>query len=80
MDVPFVDHPYLIGPRGRKCQHLMDRYKSLIHFPDLNRRSNGPKINNVIINGSSKNAEELRSQLRVGSLIELFNLDRSSTQ
>ncbi|KAI1727464.1 KH domain-containing protein [Ditylenchus destructor] len=64
VDVPFVDHPYLIGPRGRKCQHIMDRYKTLIHFPDCNRRPNGNKLNNVLITGAMKNVEEVRSQIR----------------
>ena len=65
MDIPFVDHPYLIGPRGRKCQSLMERHKTLIHFPDFNRKHEGPKLNNVLINGSMKNTEDVRSQLRV---------------
>uniref|UniRef100_A0A915E196 K Homology domain-containing protein n=1 Tax=Ditylenchus dipsaci TaxID=166011 RepID=A0A915E196_9BILA len=71
LDIPFIDHPYLIGPRGRKCQHLMERYRSLIHFPDCNRRQGGPKVNNVLISGSMKCAEEVRLQLRNRTPIRL---------
>lgn len=71
MDVPYTDHPYLIGPRGRKAQYFMSKYQSLIHFPDSNCRPDGPKMNNVIITGSMKNAEEIRSQIRGRTPIRL---------
>lgn len=64
MDVPFLDHPYLIGPRGRKSQYFMTRYKSLLHFPDTNCRTDGLKLNNVLISGSMKNVEEIRASIR----------------
>uniref|UniRef100_A0A914MQ75 K Homology domain-containing protein n=1 Tax=Meloidogyne incognita TaxID=6306 RepID=A0A914MQ75_MELIC len=72
MDVPFLDHPYLIGPRGRKSQYFMTRYKSLLHFPDTNTRPDGLKLNNVLISGSMKNVEEIRSQIRLRTPIRVI--------
>ncbi|KAL3084987.1 hypothetical protein niasHS_010056 [Heterodera schachtii] len=71
MDVPFPDHPYLIGPRGRKSQYFMTRYKSLIHFPDTNCRQDGVKLNNVLVSGKMKNVEEIRSQIRLRTPIRV---------
>lgn len=48
----------------------MTRYKSLLHFPDANCRTDGLKLNNVLISGTMKNVEEIRAQIRV-SLINL---------
>lgn len=72
MDVPFLDHPYLIGPRGRKSQYFMTRYKSLLHFPDTNCRPDGLKLNNVLISGSMKNVEEIRAQIRLRTPIRVI--------
>jgi hypothetical protein len=77
IDIPFADHPYLIGPRGRKCQNLMDRLKTLVHFPDSNRLVDGPKLNTVLISGPMKTAEEMRRQLRMRTPIRL-NVDLES--
>ena len=43
----------------------MTRYKSLLHFPDANCRTDGLKLNNVLISGTMKNVEEIRAQIRV---------------
>lgn len=81
MDVPFLDHPYLIGPRGRKSQYFMTRYKSLLHFPDTNCRPDGLKLNNVLISGSMKNVEEIRSQIRLRTPIRVIvRLDHLSNR
>ena len=65
MDVPFSEHPYLIGPRGRKIQYMMSKYQTRIHFPDSNCMADYPKMNTVVITGPSKNAEDIRTQIRV---------------
>lgn len=65
VDIPFTEHPYLIGPRGVKCQHVMEKTRSQVHFPDVNRLQDGPKVNHVLLSGAPKGTEEARVMLRV---------------
>uniref|UniRef100_A0A7E4V382 KH domain-containing protein n=1 Tax=Panagrellus redivivus TaxID=6233 RepID=A0A7E4V382_PANRE len=64
MDNSYTDHPYLIGPDGRKCRQLMEKHNVKIHFPDMNRYENGPKINHVMLFGKAKNVEDARREMR----------------
>jgi len=57
----------------------MTRYKSLLHFPDTNCRSDGLKLNNVLISGTMKNVEEIRGQIRVRKSEVLKNLKITKT-
>lgn len=66
MEIPSINHNFIIGSGGRKVNQIMDETKTSIHFPDYS--SNDPKVS---ICGSQDCVEDAQARLRYESLFEL---------
>uniref|UniRef100_UPI00358FE04D protein bicaudal C homolog 1-A-like n=1 Tax=Myxine glutinosa TaxID=7769 RepID=UPI00358FE04D len=64
IDVPHVEHSYVIGRRGSNIQQVMEHTGCHIHFPDSNRTNAVEKSNQVSIAGFPSRVEAARVRIR----------------
>lgn len=50
----------------------MKKHDVLLHFPDINRFSDGPKLNHILVYGTLQQVENLRHEIRVSVFVGVY--------